>query len=122
MTPNSGCLAYPAAEPDFGRYLQSVAERDIDLLLMEEFHITPAFCSWFADRVAIEPGAVFDGAWHSLNDQDGETDLLLRVRLAGERVAMLIENKIAAPEQNDRLSERRETGPQERSGMHGLGV
>jgi len=86
---------------DFGRYLQSVAERDVDLLLMEEFHITPGFATWFAERVALGPAAIFDGAWHSLSDQDGETDLLLRVRIASERVAVLIENKIAASEQSE---------------------
>lgn len=30
---------------DFGRYLQSVDERDVDLLLMEEFHVVPAFAA-----------------------------------------------------------------------------
>lgn len=84
---------------DFGRYLQSVEERDIDLLLMEEFHIAPDFTSWFAEHVGLGPSVTFDGAWHSLSDQDGETDLLLRVRIEEERVAVLIENKVAAPEQ-----------------------
>lgn len=84
---------------DFGRYLQSVEERDIDLLLMEEFHVEPPFAVWFAERVGLGPAAVFDGAWHSLSDQDGETDLLLRVCIGVERVAVLIENKVAAPEQ-----------------------
>ena len=84
---------------DFGRYLQSVAERDIDLLLMEEFHVVPAFASWFAEQVCLPQQAKFDGAWHSLCDQDGETDLLLRVRIDQERVAILIENKVGAPEQ-----------------------
>lgn len=90
-----------ATSNDFGRYLRSVEERDIDLLLMEEFHVVPAFAAWFAERVGLGPAAEFDGAWHSLSDQDGETDLMLRVRIAGERVAVLIENKIAAPEQDE---------------------
>ena len=85
---------------DFGRYLQSVAERYIDLLLMEEFHVEPTFTDWFAVQVGLT-GAAFDGAWHSVNDQDGETDLLLRVEISGERVAILIENKIGAPAQPD---------------------
>lgn len=84
---------------DFGHYLQSVDERDVDLLLMEEFHITPEFVAWFARQAGLEAAAQFDGAWHSLCDYDGETDLLLRVRIGEERVAVLIENKIAAPEQ-----------------------
>jgi hypothetical protein len=86
---------------DFGRYLQSVAERDIDLLLMEEFHVDPRFAAWFASLAGIGPNAIFDGAWHSVNDQDGETDLLLRVRDGNQRVAMLIENKIGAAPQDE---------------------
>ncbi len=68
---------------------------------MEEFHVVPSFAAWFVERAGFGPGAEFDGAWHSLCDEDGETDLLLRVRLANQRVAVLIENKIAAPEQDE---------------------
>ncbi len=85
---------------DFGSFLQSVAERDIDLILMEEFHVDPTFTDWFAEQVGLKK-AGFDGAWHSVTDQDGETDLLLRVTALGERVAILIENKIGAPPQPD---------------------
>jgi hypothetical protein len=90
-----------AAAPDqgFGRYLASVAERDIDLLLMEEFHISDDFVAWFCGRVGLEDARPA-GAWHSLSDTDGESDLLLRVVLGGKRVGILIENKIAAPEQD----------------------
>lgn len=84
---------------DIGRYLSSVAERDIDLLLMEEFHVSDEFVRWFAAQVG-EEGAVPTGAWHSLSDTDGETDLLLRVRCGRERVGILIENKVNAPEQD----------------------
>lgn len=85
---------------DFGRFLSSVAERDIDLLLMEEFHVSEGFVRWFAEQVG-EEGAIPDGAWHSLSDTDGETDLLLRVRCGHERIGILIENKVGAPEQNE---------------------
>lgn len=84
---------------DVGRYLSSVAERDIDLLLMEEFHISEEFVRWFAEQVG-EKGAAPDGAWHSLSDTDGETDLLLRVRCGPQRIGILIENKVGAPEQD----------------------
>jgi hypothetical protein len=86
-------------QEDFGRYLSSVAERDVDLLLMEEFHVSDAFVRWFSEQVG-EEGALPDGAWHSLSDTDGETDLLLRVRCGNERIGILIENKVGAPEQN----------------------
>lgn len=86
-------------ESAFGRYLASVMERDIDLLLMEEFHITEEFVSWFCARLglsAVTPG----GAWHSVPDVDGETDILLHVIADELRVGILIENKIVAPEQD----------------------
>lgn len=86
-------------EEDFGRYLLTVEERDIDLLLMEEFHVSPAFVSWFAVQVGVGD-ATFAGAWHSVTDTDGETDLLLRVVSGDMRTAILIENKVAAPEQS----------------------
>lgn len=84
---------------DFGRYLISVQERDIDLLLMEEFHVSEEFVSWFCGQLGL--GRVRPaGAWHSVSDAHGETDLLLCVVEDGRRVGILIENKIGAPEQH----------------------
>jgi hypothetical protein len=83
---------------DFGRFLASVEERDIDLLLMEEFQISDEFVAWFCsnlDLQEVQPA----GAWHSVSDTDGETDLLLRVIVGEQRIGVLIENKINAPEQ-----------------------
>ncbi len=88
---------------DFGRYLASVAERDIDLLLMEEFHISPEFVTWFCGRLNLD-SVLPDGAWHSVSDTDGETDLLLRVRRGESRIGILIENKVAAPEQDQQAA------------------
>lgn len=65
-------------DADFGRYLASVVERDVDLLLMEEFHVSDAFVGWFCDQVGLK-GVKPAGAWHSLSDTDGQSDLLLRV-------------------------------------------
>ncbi|MBZ9960616.1 PD-(D/E)XK nuclease family protein [Mesorhizobium sp. BR1-1-14] len=92
-------LGFAGSEDDFGRYLASVEERDIDLLLMEEFHVSDEFVSWFCTQIGlsgIRPG----GAWHSASDTDGETDLLLRVLAGSSRIGVLIENKIKAPEQD----------------------
>ena len=91
-------------DPDFGRYLASVEERDIDLLLMEEFHISDDFVAWFCGEIGLD-GVSAAGAWHSVSETDGETDLLLRVFKDGRRIGILIEDKIGAPEQ-DRQDER----------------
>ena len=99
-------------DADFGRYLASVAERDVDLLLMEEFHVSDAFVEWFCDQLGLN-GVKPAGAWHSLSDTDGESDLLLRILAGNKRIGVLTENKIAAPEQDEQ--DRRSN--QERSGQ-----
>ena len=76
----------------------AVQERDIDLLILEELHATAAFATWWAAQLGLSD-AEFDGAWHSVSNADGETDVLLRVRVGEERIGVLIENKIAAGEQ-----------------------
>jgi hypothetical protein len=86
-------------DPDFGRFLATVTERDVDMLLMEEFHISDDFVAWFCSKIGLD-GTSFAGAWHSVSDTDGETDLLLRVLKNGRRIGILIENKVSAPEQN----------------------
>ena len=91
-------------EAEFGRFLASVEERDIDLLLMEEFQITDEFVAWFCAHLGlldVEPA----GAWHSVSETDGETDLLLLVNSSARRIGVMIENKIGAPEQ-DRQADR----------------
>lgn len=89
---------------DFGSYVASVMERDIDLLLMEEFHVSPDFVDWFCSQLGLID-VEFAGAWLSVSAGNGETDLLLRVRAGGNRVGVLIENKVGAAEQ-DRQDER----------------
>lgn len=86
------------SEELFGNYLLSVQERDIDLLLMEEFQVSDEFVSWFCDCIGLE-SVEFLGAWHSVSDGDGETDLLLTVRVNSQRIAVMIENKVGACEQ-----------------------
>jgi hypothetical protein len=96
--------AFIGPDADFGRYLATVTERDIDLLLMEEFHISDDFVAWFCSEIGLI-GVSPAGAWHSLSDTDGESDLLLRVLKDGRRIGVLIENKVSAPEQ-DHQAER----------------
>ncbi|VVD31725.1 hypothetical protein [Paraburkholderia dioscoreae] len=64
-------------DTDFGRYLASVTERDIDLLLLEEFHVNNDFVAWFCGKIDLH-NVTAAGAWHSLSDTDGESDLVLR--------------------------------------------
>jgi len=66
------------ATADFGKFVLAVQERDVELLLLEEFHVNEDFSRWLCKLLGLTD-ARFDGAWHSVSDTDGETDLLVRV-------------------------------------------
>lgn len=99
--------------------LASVTERDIDLLVLEELLANPEFREWLSARVfgaSIYQAEV--GAWHSVTDSMlGETDIaFVFTTEAGERLAVLIENKISAPpqpQQAERYKQRGEKGIKE---------
>lgn len=101
------------------KFVASIAERDIDLLVMEELSVSDEFREWFASRVFGEP--VFQaaiGAWHSVSDALlGESDIVfLFEAIDGPRTAILIENKIDAPpqlQQGQRYRLRGENGLKE---------
>ena len=92
--------------------LTSVAERDIDLLLLEEFAANADFALWFAQEcgmASLKRRPVLSVS-RSVTRSSGESDL--EVALLGEDGSvqyLLIENKIAArfqPRQADRYRER----------------
>lgn len=83
-------------------FVASVSERDIDLLMLEELTVNDEFCGWFTHNVFEHH--IYDsihGAWHSVvADENRESDLVfVFLSRAGERIAVLIENKIDAPPQ-----------------------
>lgn len=98
------------------RFIASVSERDIDLLLLEEFSVSIDFRKWFQNRVAhAYEYQAEKGAWHSLVESElGESDIVfVYISRSNQRVAILIENKIDAPpqpEQAQRYSKRGEKG------------
>ena len=95
--------------------IKYVSERDIDLVLLEEFNVNAEFSSWFMS-VAFpnEKESECIGAWHSVNDPEfGESDLII---LYDREFAILIENKIDAPvqpRQGHRYNERGKKGVEE---------
>ena len=82
----------------FGKPIKKLEERDIDLLLLEEFHVSEGFMAWFCGQAGLQ-NVAFKGAWHSVTDYEGESDIVLLVRSGSRRTALMIENKIGAPEQ-----------------------
>lgn len=76
----------------------SAQERDIDLLLIEQLHVSDEFAAKFNARIGLS-GASVSTVRHSVYREHGETDVLLIVAIAGQRVAVMIEDKIGAPMQ-----------------------
>jgi hypothetical protein len=90
--------------------LESVSERDVDLLLIEELKCSLRFRGWFLSRLA---SALERPPWRRLSSFQvrhsvsgihkpaGETDVEVSFTAAGSRVLVLIENKLDAPFQSD---------------------
>lgn len=87
------------------QFLKNVCERDIDLLLLEELHVSQAFREWLLREAfgADVHCRQFLGAWHSISAHNlGESDLIVRfIDGQGTTVGLLLENKIDAPQQPD---------------------
>jgi hypothetical protein len=97
--------------------LEAVAERDVDLLILEELAVSHEFLAWWLEQVKAEGGesAVVIHAQHSVSQPElGESDLVVLYSLPpSECHAVLIENKINAPAQPDqglRYKRRGEVG------------
>lgn len=77
--------------------LTGVTERDVDLLLVEEFMASPKFLSWFLCQLGLDAGGILSGISHSVNTANGESDVEVDIQYEGMLVKVLIENKIDAP-------------------------
>ena len=101
-------------DPDAQRF-RAVAERDIDLLLVEELVVCESFRGWLLEQFGYEgdSSAEFLDAKHSVADsQLGETDVAFGVDIADNTVLVLLENKIDAVFQPDQLKRYRARGQQ----------
>lgn len=98
---------------------QSITERDIDLLVLEELNVSDEFAHWLVCRVKEEVVSThIVGAWHSVVDTLlGESDLVFIYQLDDlANQAVLIENKIdaeAQPAQGERYQRRGQKGVDE---------
>ena len=74
-------------------------ERDIDLLLAEEFSVNPEFARWVKDKTALrDQHAHVADVFVSKSDNLGESDLIvLYERNDASRFALMIEDKVDAP-------------------------
>jgi hypothetical protein len=113
---NSGAIGESLFLNRFGRTrLDRVEERDIDLLLLEEFTSEPALTALFARLIFDENRArEFLEISNSVSTASGgESDLIALYKEQDEVVAVLIENKIGArfmPRQANRYHKRGQAG------------
>ena len=82
---------------------ECIQERDIDLLLMEEWCVNPDFAHFFLKRIVSTDIDITDRtALHSVTDDTyGESDIVFTFCCEGQRIAILVENKIDAAPQPD---------------------
>ncbi|MBQ4094738.1 MAG: hypothetical protein IJC61_06795, partial [Oscillospiraceae bacterium] len=91
--------------------VEKVFERDIDLLILEEFASSSAFAALFLQPAGIALPVQMLEAEHSLTESDlGESDLYFLIKTSsGQRVGIFIEDKInavAMQRQYDRYVQR----------------
>lgn len=92
--------------------IPTVFERDLDLLLMEEFSVSPDFCAWFLSQVGCDAlrYVKLSSVKKSVIDDNGESDIEARFEdEQGNALVLLIENKINAgfqPQQAERYQVR----------------
>ena len=88
---------------------ECIQERDIDLLLMEEWCVNPEFAKFFVKNIFSKNIDVEDRtAFHSITDSEhGESDVVLVFNHLKRRVAILVEDKIDAVAQPDQAKRYR---------------
>ena len=90
-------------------HIPDVRERDIDLLLLEEFVASADFRSWFLSQIGAESASSLSEAGRSVKTDTGESDLELTFQGDVGPVKVLIENKVDAafqPSQPERYVQR----------------
>lgn len=92
--------------------IDTTLERDIDLLILEEFISDPEFAKIFLNAAGINEEYIVEEAIHSKRDSEyGESDIVFILNINGKRRALHIEDKIdaiAMPNQSGRYLDRAE--------------
>lgn len=84
--------------------ISGVCERDVDLLLLEEFLVSPAFVEWFLGRIGVQGSVTLVDVKKSVSSDQGESDLALEALVGETRLMVLIEDKVDAPLQPDQAA------------------
>lgn len=85
--------------------IESIQERDVDLILLEELSTDNVFCEWFVKELNLPKLLSVNGAWRSISSFGlGETDILFSYNSKNEKIFILIENKLDASFQNEQFN------------------
>jgi|TARA_Y100000385_G_C12967849_1_gene582674 hypothetical protein len=75
--------------------IESIQERDVDLILLEELSSDDLFCDWLVNKLGLPNLSLIEGAWRSINAFGlGETDILFSYFSGSLKIYVLIENKL----------------------------
>lgn len=91
--------------------LTHATERDIDLLLVEEFYASPSFVAWVCKKVGLLNQVASSSVLHSKRRTRSRREIDIFVEVAfkcGDMLALLVENKLDATEQPDQAESYRE--------------
>ncbi|MCX2743342.1 PD-(D/E)XK nuclease family protein [Mangrovivirga sp. M17] len=84
--------------------VESIRERDVDLILLEELYADNSFCEWFVAQLSLPTLTSVNGAWRSISDFGlGETDVLFSYNSNDKKIFVLIENKLDTTFQNEQF-------------------
>lgn len=85
--------------------VESIRERDVDLILLEELSTDNSFCEWFIRELDFPNLTSVNGAWRSLTAFGlGETDILFSYNSNDQKIFVLIENKLDTSFQNEQFN------------------
>ena len=94
-------------------YFSDVSEHDMDMLFMEEFICSNEFRNLFTNQVGFSNARILSAHSSKRDPLYGESDITVILESAGERIGLLIEDKIdaiAMPEQATRYFLRGDKG------------
>lgn len=84
--------------------VESIRERDIDLILLEELSTDNTFCEWFIRELNLPNLTSVNGSWRSISELGlGETDIIFSYESDEGKILVLIENKISASFQDEQF-------------------
>src|SRR5450432_2642067 len=93
--------------------IETIYERDVDLILLEELNTNGHFAKWFVGQLELPELTKVMGAWRSISGFGlGETDLLLSYISGDKAILVLIENKLDANFQEKQFERYQKRGEQ----------